>query len=43
VLNTGEIIGFPPLHAKARFELIAELQGNDTQRSPDLPRSRFGC
>jgi hypothetical protein len=26
VLNTGDIIGFPPQHAEARFELIAELQ-----------------
>ena len=35
MLNTGEIIGFPPLHAKARFELIAELRG---QRHAEVAR-----
>jgi glycosyltransferase involved in cell wall biosynthesis len=35
VLNTGDIIGFPPQHAKARFELIAELR---RQRHAEIAR-----
>ena len=35
MLNTGDIIGFPPPHAKVRFELIAELR---RQRHAEVAR-----